>query len=108
MEAVKDGTPEAGGDKRPRPVEGEVANEVDLVHFDGSEVEAGGRRCHPVDEVRILQLLGGQALEADDLGGDCVDGAAGETVRDDVVLAWQVDQVRGELGDEGQVSLLPG
>ena len=101
VETVKDGMPEAGRDERLRPVEGEVANEVDLVHLDGSEVEAGGRRCHPVEEVKILQLLGGQALEADDLGGDCVDGAAGETVRDDIVLAWQVDQVHGELRDEG-------
>ena len=45
--------------------QGEVAEDVNLLHLDGPEVEARRRIGYPLDQVGVLELLGGQEAEAD-------------------------------------------
>ena len=65
VEAVKNLAYEAGGDKRSWAAQGEVADDINLVHLDGPEVEAGRRVGYPLDQAGVLELLRGQEAEVD-------------------------------------------
>ena len=58
VEAAKNLASEAGGDKRSGTAQGEVADDINLVHLNGPEVEARRNTGYPLDQVGVLELLG--------------------------------------------------
>ena len=86
---------------------GDVAEDGNIPERDVSEAEAGSGSLVGSDLIRI-HLIVGQATVVDRRESDHGQTiGTGQGVGDNICLAFDVAHVRGELGDEGEVSGLP-